>query len=116
MHHAAAIRSAIATAARTIIYRRGADVQTLRAAEGKTDWQQDGQYGQPVNYQTVDFLFAAADLGPLAPPQDGDTIEVTRGADLYIYGVRGVNGEPPWRAIDPDAAYIRTHTDLVDIQ
>lgn len=116
IHGASAIRSALAFNSCQITYRRGADSMTLRAGEGKSNWQQEDMHGALITYETFDFIVEASDLASLGKPQVGDLIEVTRGTDLYVYSVRGVNGEAPWRIVDRDGVFIRIHTDLADVQ
>lgn len=94
------------SASRVVTYTRGAVALTLFAAVGESSAVADGG-GAIVEVQRRDYLFPAADLAPLFPPQEGDTISDGAG----VYTVRALPGLPPFRWCDSIRSRLRVHTE-----
>jgi hypothetical protein len=109
----------IENAAIEVVYARGPDTVTLRAATGKQLLRlDDGGGGVRVEWTDADFLFRGADLvlaGETITPERGDLVYVVQPyGDTLIYEVASYGGEPPWRWSDAGRTIARVHTKIVE--
>ena len=85
-------------------YETSSGTYAVRAVVGRSAFETDGEYGQTVRIETIDFI-----LPPHAiphPPVRGDTIRF-RGSS---YEVIQPAGEPEWRWTEPHRTAMRIHT------
>lgn len=101
----------IATASRSVTYRRGAALVTLNATIGTSILKvSDGLGGISIERTDRDYLLKAVDLGALAPPCAGDRID----DDSEQYEVLAPKGEPVYRQSDPFSIMLRVHCKKVN--
>jgi len=102
---------------RTATYQRGDDSVEVVAAVGRTVFEIDDGSGAVVQWESRDFLIAAADLvigdRPVTLPQPGDRISETQDGKVYVYEVMAPGKEPCWRYSDPYRRTLRVHTKQV---
>ena len=104
-------------AARPVVYRRGDESASVLATVGRTLFELADAAGEQVQYESRDYLIAAADLvldGSQVEPQRGDRIEEVLGGQTLTYEVMAPGQEPPWRYSDPYRTTLRIHTKLID--
>ena len=85
-------------------YRRDAQVFSVNAVFGKTDYEADDGNGISVGSFVWDFLLAAESLG--FEPAVGDIIAVNG----RLYEVMKLAGEGAWRWTGPNQKTYRIHT------
>jgi len=109
-----------AHASRLVSYTRGAGSVSVTAVQGKTEMNADDGNG-PLILETThrDFLIKAADLviaSVAIEPARGDKIRESVGAKVYVYEVRPLAGDQPWRWSDGFYGMYRIHTVLVGVE
>jgi len=109
---------------RRVVYSRGDDSVEVAATIGRTVFEIDDGSGAVVQWESRDFLIAAADLamgGSPVEPQPGDRIWETAGGPstssgqekVLVYEVMAPGKEPCWRWSDPYRTTLRVHTKQV---
>jgi hypothetical protein len=102
-----------------VVYARGPDTVTLRAATGKQLLRlDDGGGGVRMEWTDADFIFTGADLvlaGERITPERGDMIYVDQPyGDTLIYEVASYGSEPHMKWSDPNQTIARVHTKIVE--
>jgi len=89
----------------------------VAAAIGRTVFEIDDGSGAVVQWESRDFLIAAADLvigdRPVTLPQPGDRISETQDGKVYVYEAMAPGKEPCWRYSGPYRRTLRVHTKQV---
>ena len=101
---------------RTVTYRRGETSAEVRAAIGRTVFEVIDSVGVAERTESRDFLIPASDLilgGVQVLPTQGDRIEETQDATVYVYEVMAPGHEPCWRWSDAYRRTLRLHTKQV---
>ena len=102
---------------RTVTYQRSDDSVEVAATIGRTVFEIDDGSGAVVQWESRDFLIAAADLvigdRPVTLPQPGDRISETQDGKVYVYEAMAPGKEPCWRYSDPYRRTLRVHTKQV---
>lgn len=102
--------------AHEVAYSRDGNSVTLDATVGRTQFEQQDEFGRVIRYQSRDYLIAAEDLilgGNQVEPAEGDGIRETIGGQTHVYRVMSPGDEPPFRWSDPYRKTFRIHTKLV---
>ena len=111
---ASALGAARTVFGETVTYRRGASSVELRAARGKTEYDQTYADGRVERVQADDFLIATADLmfaGVAFTPLRMDTIEIVEAdGKTRTYQVLSPGDEPEWKYSDAGRTSVRVHT------
>ena len=76
----------------------------VRAVVGRSAIETEGEYGQTIRIETIDFILPPDALP--SPPRRGDIIRYKGSA----YEVIQPAGEPEWRWTDPHRSAMRIHT------
>lgn len=99
-----------------IVYLRQAASVAVVASIGQTLFQSDNGTGVTSEFESRDFLVAAADLvldGSQTLPKAGDRIRETAGGVTYVYEIMAPGNEPVWRYSDRERLMLRIHTKQV---
>lgn len=98
----------------TVTYRRGVATVEVDAEVGHSDFDIVSDEGVVEQWESRDFLIAAADLilgGVEVLPAIGDEIVETIGSDDLVYSVMApTSDQPPWRYSDQWRITLRVHT------
>lgn len=105
-------------ASRTVTYHRGGRSVSLSASVGQTRVEETDEAGVLTEFESRDYLFAAADLvlaGQPITPEPGDVIRETSpgGTTVSEYVVRPAGVDPAWHYSDRSRVRIRVRTKLV---
>jgi hypothetical protein len=87
-----------------VLYRRGAQEQTVRATFGRTKYEVDDGQSVRITAHVMDFLIAAEGFS-FGEPRAGDQIV----ADGVTYEVLNLPGANEWRWSDPFRGTLRVH-------
>ena len=101
---------------RTVTYKRGEDSAEVRASIGRTVFEVTDSVGVAERTESRDFLIPASGLvlgGSQVLPKQGDRIEETQDATVYVYEVLAPGQEPCWRFSDSYRRTLRVHTKQV---
>jgi hypothetical protein len=102
------------SAATNVIYRRGQAWQVIAATIGQTTFESADQNGVVEQWQSRDFIIAAADF-PHAEPLRGDRIvEMVNGAAV-VFEAAAPRGVPLFRYGDAWHSTIRVHAKRVGV-
>ena len=99
-----------------VTYRRGDQSVVLNETDGRTEFEQQTDYGIALQSEARDYLIRAGDLilteGAAEPvlPRAGDRIDEIHGDMLHTYEVMAPGNEPVYRWSDPDHLTLRIHT------
>jgi len=101
-----------------VTYWRAGESLTLPATVGRTEWEENDEYGRVTRWESRDFLVRASDLsigGVATLPSPGDRItESDDSGKRWTYEVLAPGGAAAFRYSDPGRVTIRIHTKLVE--
>lgn len=101
---------------RFVRYFRGVQSVTVRSTIGRSDFEQEDQFGVVHRTQSRDFLIRSVDLvldGVQTLPQQGDRIVEATDDPTLLYEVMSSGSEPPYRYSDPERITLRIHTKFI---
>ncbi len=103
----------------TVAIRRGGSTTSdVPATPGRTEFEEEREYGGARVSHAHDWLIAAADYqieGVVVEPADGDRIVSTEAdGTLRVFEVSPFGTEPAFRPTDPGRKRLRVHSRQID--